>query len=183
MLSAAEKRLRLNEISKEKYNNYFPNKHQLRSSGFHLFKDDFGRILKEDKTDYINFDLTKKKDVVTVKSNSYKYLLNQDCCPLDINHYIEKTDICNSCNKKFVVPDSAITASGRTVQCGSCGSKWKQFPPTGINTVVTNFQSTKSKKIKETPIKTKNKKKKRSRDIDLYSPEYLAAARRCSASA
>ena len=82
--------------------------------------------------------------------------------------------ICNSCNKKFVVPDSAITASGRTVQCGSCGSKWKQFPPTEINTVVTNFQSTKSKKIKETPIKTKNKKKKRSRDIDLYSPEYLA---------
>jgi len=45
------------------------------------------------------FDLTKKKDVVTVKSNSYKYLLNQHCCPLDINHYIEKTDICNSCNK------------------------------------------------------------------------------------
>ena len=35
---------------------------------------------------------------------------------------------CNSCGKKFVVPDSAITASGRTVQCGSCGNKWKQFP-------------------------------------------------------
>ena len=45
------------------------------------------------------FDLTKKKDVISVKSNSYKYLLNQECCPLDINHYIEKTDICNSCNK------------------------------------------------------------------------------------
>ena len=29
---------------------------------------------------------------------------------------------------KFVVPDSAITASGRMVQCGSCGNKWKQFP-------------------------------------------------------
>ena len=35
---------------------------------------------------------------------------------------------CNSCGKKFVVPDSAISASGRMVQCGSCGNKWKQFP-------------------------------------------------------
>ena len=35
---------------------------------------------------------------------------------------------CNSCGKKFVVPDSAITALGRMVQCGSCGNKWKQFP-------------------------------------------------------
>ena len=35
---------------------------------------------------------------------------------------------CNSCEKKFVVPDKAITASGRLVQCGSCGNKWKQFP-------------------------------------------------------
>ena len=35
---------------------------------------------------------------------------------------------CNSCGKKFVVPDNAITASGRLVQCGSCGNKWKQFP-------------------------------------------------------
>ena len=35
---------------------------------------------------------------------------------------------CNSCSKKFVVPDNAITASGRMVQCGSCGNKWKQFP-------------------------------------------------------
>jgi predicted Zn finger-like uncharacterized protein len=35
---------------------------------------------------------------------------------------------CNSCEKKFVVPDQAITAAGRTVQCGSCGNKWKQFP-------------------------------------------------------
>ena len=39
---------------------------------------------------------------------------------------------CNSCGKKFVVPDNAITASGRTVQCGSCGNKWRQFPPKNI---------------------------------------------------
>ena len=35
---------------------------------------------------------------------------------------------CNSCGKKFVVPDNAIIATGRMVQCGSCGNKWKQFP-------------------------------------------------------
>ena len=35
---------------------------------------------------------------------------------------------CNSCGKKFVVPDKAIPAAGRMVQCGSCGNKWKQFP-------------------------------------------------------
>ena len=35
---------------------------------------------------------------------------------------------CNSCQKKFLVPDSAITKSGRLVQCGSCGNKWNQYP-------------------------------------------------------
>ena len=41
---------------------------------------------------------------------------------------------CNSCGKKFVVPDSAITSSGRMVQCGSCGNKWRQFPTGEIKT-------------------------------------------------
>ena len=59
---------------------------------------------------------------------------------------------CNSCGKKFVVPDSAITASGRMVQCGSCGNKWKQFPKEEVK--------------KTTP--------KKQREISLYSPEYLA---------
>ncbi len=49
---------------------------------------------------------------------------------------------CNSCGKKFVVPDSAISASGRTVQCGSCGNKWKQFPV---------------KKVKKTQPQTSNR--------------------------
>ena len=40
---------------------------------------------------------------------------------------------CNSCGKKFVVPDNAIIATGRMVQCGSCGNKWKQFPTDKIN--------------------------------------------------
>ena len=35
---------------------------------------------------------------------------------------------CNSCEKKFVVPDNAIGTNGRLVQCSSCGNKWTQFP-------------------------------------------------------
>ena len=35
---------------------------------------------------------------------------------------------CKSCNKKFLVPDNAITSSGRLVQCSSCGNKWTQYP-------------------------------------------------------
>ena len=35
---------------------------------------------------------------------------------------------CDACQKKFTVPDSAITVSGRLLQCGSCGNKWTQYP-------------------------------------------------------
>ena len=51
---------------------------------------------------------------------------------------------CNSCGKKFVVPDSAITTSGRTVQCGSCGNKWKQFP---VNEIKRNQPVANTRKI------------------------------------
>ena len=88
---------------------------------------------------------------------------------------------CNSCGKKFVVPDNAITASGRVVQCGSCGNKWKQFP---VNAIKQTRSITSTKKIesKSRPNhqkiqKTKKSKKsaaRKSREIDLYSPEYLA---------
>jgi predicted Zn finger-like uncharacterized protein len=82
---------------------------------------------------------------------------------------------CNSCEKKFVVPDQAITPSGRIVQCGSCGNKWKQFP---INNVVKNTVKKKIdvKKIETTKkiAKSKKKRDKKTREIDLYSPEYLA---------
>ena len=82
--------------------------------------------------------------------------------------------ICNSCDKKFVVPDQAISAAGRLVQCGSCGNKWKQFPITE--------KTKKEVKIpkpitKQTDVKTKKIKKrvvKKPREINLYSPEYLA---------
>ena len=88
---------------------------------------------------------------------------------------------CNSCDKKFVVPDSAITASGRTVQCGSCGNKWKQFPVNEIKKTepLSNIKKivSKSKQIQPKKQKVKKVKKtsaKKSREIDLYSPEYLA---------
>lgn len=79
---------------------------------------------------------------------------------------------CNSCEKKFVVPDNAIGPNGRLVQCSSCGNKWKQFP------VVSGFKpKTKITEVNPKPVKIKKAKKpktvKRSRP-NLYSPEYLA---------
>ena len=81
---------------------------------------------------------------------------------------------CNSCERKFVVPDKAITSSGRLVQCGSCGNKWKQFP---LNIIKKKPQLGKDK-IK-TPSKVnfskiKKKKSQKKKEISLYSPEYLA---------
>ena len=82
---------------------------------------------------------------------------------------------CNSCGKKFVVPDSAITASGRMVQCGSCGNKWKQFPPQNLNneTIIDKKISPAVKKSITKIPKPKSKKVKKPREINLYSPEYL----------
>ena len=84
---------------------------------------------------------------------------------------------CNSCGKKFVVPDSAITASGRMVQCGSCGNKWKQFPENIENKAKINPTTPKKKPITQKSRKSKKIKKitiKKPREISLYSPEYLA---------
>ena len=88
---------------------------------------------------------------------------------------------CNSCGKKFVVPDSAITASGRMVQCGSCGNKWKQFPVNEIKKTkqISNIKKIdlKPKQVQPKVQKAKKAKKtsaKKTREIDLYSPEYLA---------
>jgi predicted Zn finger-like uncharacterized protein len=84
---------------------------------------------------------------------------------------------CNSCEKKFVVPDQAITASGRTVQCGSCGNKWKQYPiDVSIKkpVIINNKLKTKIKSGTSKISKPKKKREKIKREIDLYSPEYLA---------
>ena len=88
---------------------------------------------------------------------------------------------CNSCGKKFVVPDSAITASGRMVQCGSCGNKWKQFPVNKAKRAE-SFYSNQVKESKPRQVQKKIQKSKKPkknvirkpREIDLYSPEYLA---------
>ena len=55
---------------------------------------------------------------------------------------------CNSCSKKFVVPDNAITAAGRMVQCGSCGNKWKQFP---IGKIKKTQSTSRSQKVASRP--------------------------------
>ena len=87
---------------------------------------------------------------------------------------------CNSCGKKFVVPDSAISASGRMVQCGSCGNKWKQFP---VGEVKKTQSVPRTKKVVskpqldkqqiQKPKKVKRTTPKKPREISLYSPEYL----------
>jgi len=83
---------------------------------------------------------------------------------------------CNSCEKKFVVPDQAITLEGRVVQCGSCGNKWKQYPKNEEKiTPIKIKKNKKIPKISETKISKPRKKiSKKKREIDLYSPEYLA---------
>ena len=89
---------------------------------------------------------------------------------------------CNSCEKRFVVPDQAITAAGRSVQCGSCGNKWKQFPIESINkknrpeskdSKIYSNQKQIKQKIKKSK-KTKKNNIRKSREMNLYSPEYLA---------
>jgi predicted Zn finger-like uncharacterized protein len=92
---------------------------------------------------------------------------------------------CNSCEKKFVVPDQAITAAGRLVQCSACGNKWKQFPVDNEEKNIVSNLKTNNKEISKIPKNpkitkitkiTKPKKKiaKKTREINLYSPEYLA---------
>jgi predicted Zn finger-like uncharacterized protein len=82
---------------------------------------------------------------------------------------------CNSCGKKFVVPDQAISSAGRIVQCGSCGNKWKQFPiKNEIKKTTIDKKIIAPKKPALTKIpKPKKKGVKKTREIDLYSPEYL----------
>ena len=58
-----------------------------------------------------------------------------------------------SCDKKFIVPDSAVTATGRLVQCSSCGNKWTQYPlkakPRPVSSVSTPVKAKPKKKVDE----------------------------------
>ena len=81
---------------------------------------------------------------------------------------------CNSCGKKFVVPDNAITEAGRLVQCSACGNKWKQFPVNQGQKIDKNLkeklQKTSIKKPNiNKPIKVKKKnQQKRERSIYIH---------------
>jgi predicted Zn finger-like uncharacterized protein len=83
---------------------------------------------------------------------------------------------CNSCNKKFVVPDNAVTKAGRLVQCSSCGNKWRQFPikqeEAKLNEKFIEKNLAPKKPINTSKIKKKIVKKRSG--PNLYSPEYLA---------
>ena len=82
---------------------------------------------------------------------------------------------CNSCEKKFVVPDNAISDAGRLVQCSSCGNKWTQFPIKKETKEQDKIprKNLPSKKTQNSTKKVNKKTKKRS-GPNLYSPEYLA---------
>ena len=80
---------------------------------------------------------------------------------------------CNSCQKKFTVPNSAITNAGRLLQCGSCGNKWMQYPiKEELKKEISEIALVKtknSKKVNKSKILDETKKRK----INLYSEEYL----------
>ncbi len=88
---------------------------------------------------------------------------------------------CNCGEKKFTLPDNSIPLSGRLVQCGFCGLKWKQFPVGEVKNPQTISQPQKivskpqpvQQKIQK-PKKIKRTAPKKPREISLYSPEYLA---------
>ena len=82
---------------------------------------------------------------------------------------------CNSCKKKFVVPDSAITETGRLLQCGSCGNKWTQYPISQEEqiTIKKPINTSNTEKIIKKSSSTKKASKSRKRQVDLYSEEYL----------
>ena len=81
---------------------------------------------------------------------------------------------CKSCEKKFIVPDNAITSGGRLVQCSSCGNKWTQFP---IKKRAENKSKISVVKIQEEkafyPTVKKKKKIKKKVGPSIYSKEYL----------
>ena len=88
---------------------------------------------------------------------------------------------CNCGEKKFTLPDNSIPVSGRLVQCGFCGLKWKQFPVGEVKNPQTISRPQKviskpkpvQQKIQK-PKKVKKTAPKKQREISLYSPEYLA---------
>ena len=69
---------------------------------------------------------------------------------------------CTKCEKRFVVPDNAIPAEGRTVQCSACSNKWKQLP-------IKESESP----VKAQPISVKKKRTKKRKKSTPYSKDYM----------
>ena len=72
---------------------------------------------------------------------------------------------CTACDKKFSVPDSAITVGGRLVQCSSCGNQWTQYPIKPKKIIAQKVY-----KPTSIPVKKTTKKKK---GPAPYSKEYM----------
>ncbi len=69
---------------------------------------------------------------------------------------------CTKCEKRFVVPDNAIPAEGRTVQCSACSNKWKQLPI-----------KEKESPVKAQPVSVKKKRTKKRKMPAPYSKDYM----------
>ena len=69
---------------------------------------------------------------------------------------------CTKCEKRFVVPDNAIPAGGRTVQCSACSNEWKQLP-------IKESESP----VKAQPISVKKKRTKKRKMPASYSKDYM----------
>jgi predicted Zn finger-like uncharacterized protein len=69
---------------------------------------------------------------------------------------------CTKCEKRFVVPDNAIPAEGRTVQCSACSNKWKQLPI-----------KEKESPVKAQPVSVKKKGTKKRKMPAPYSKDYM----------
>ena len=69
---------------------------------------------------------------------------------------------CTKCEKRFVVPDNAIPAEGRTVQCSACSNKWNQLP-------IKESESP----IKAQPISVKKKRTKKRKMSAPYTKDYM----------
>jgi len=69
---------------------------------------------------------------------------------------------CTKCEKRFVVPDNAIPAEGRTVQCSACSNKWKQLP-------IKESESP----VKAQPISVKKKRTKKRKMSTPYTKDYM----------
>ena len=69
---------------------------------------------------------------------------------------------CTKCEKRFVVPDNAIPAEGRIVQCSACSNKWRQLPI-----------KEKGSPVKAQPISVKKKRTKKRKMPAPYSKNYM----------